>query len=202
MPAAADKPATPERIVDAGLQLFSDRGFQGTTVGEIERAAGLTPRAGALYKHFPSKESVLEAAFERHVAEIEALHSAIEMMPLGDLRAELTLLLRWGFQTLARERALRRIVITEGDRFPELKRRFREGVVDRSYAEATTFIRMKMDSGELPEGDAEAIAVLIAGSLLGYNLELDVFGRPPAGVDEERLIAAAVEACMALAGSA
>ena len=201
MPAAADKPATPERIVDAGLQLFSDRGFQGTTVGEIERAAGLTPRAGALYKHFPSKESVLEAAFERHVAEIEALHSAIEMMPLGDLRAELTLLLRWGFQTLARERALRRIVLTEGDRFPELKRRFREGVVDRSYAEATTFIRMKMESGELPEGDAEAIAVLIAGSLLGYNLELDVFGRPPAGVDEERLIAAAVEVCMALAES-
>ena len=145
---------------------------------------------------------MLAAAFERHVAEIEELHSAIEMMPLGDMRAELTLLLRWGFQMLARERALRRIVITEGDRFPELKRRFREAVVDRSYAEATTFIRMKMESGELPEGDAEAIAVLIAGSLLGYNLELDVFGRPPAGVDEDRLIDAAVEACMALARSA
>ena len=195
-------PPHPSASSTPGCSSSATAGFQGTTVGEIERAAGLTPRAGALYKHFPSKESVLEAAFERHVAEIEALHSAIEMMPLGDLRAELTLLLRWGFQTLARERALRRIVITEGDRFPELKRRFREGVVDRSYAEATTFIRMKMDSGELPEGDAEAIAVLIAGSLLGYNLELDVFGRPPAGVDEERLIAAAVEACMALAGSA
>ena len=31
---------------------------------------------------------MLEAAFERHVAEIEALHSAIELMPLGDLRAD------------------------------------------------------------------------------------------------------------------
>ncbi|CAN5465965.1 TetR/AcrR family transcriptional regulator [soil metagenome] len=202
MAAPADQPATPDRIVDAGLQLFSDRGFQGTTVGEIERAAGLTPRAGALYKHFPSKEAVLEAAFERHVAELEDLHSAIEMMPLGDMRAELTLLLRWGMQMLTRERALRRIVITEGDRFPKLKRRFREAIVDRSYREATAFIRLKMDSGELPEGDAEAIAVLIAGSLLGYSLEFDVFGRAPAGVDEERLIAATVEACMAMAGSA
>ena len=78
--------STPERIVEAGITLFSDRGFKGTTVGELERVAGLTPRAGALYKHFPSKEAVLEAAFERHVAEIEALHGAIELMPLGDLR--------------------------------------------------------------------------------------------------------------------
>src|SRR5215210_4424533 len=122
MPASADTPGngrgTADRIVNEGLALFAENGFRGTTVGEIERQAGLTPRAGALYKHFPSKEAVLEAAFERHVAEIEAIHSAIELMPLGDLRAELTLLTRWGLQVLAQERDLRRIVITEGDRFP------------------------------------------------------------------------------------
>jgi AcrR family transcriptional regulator len=201
MPAGADTNGrgTPDRIVDAGIRLFADQGFRGTTVGEIERQAGLTPRAGALYKHFPSKEAVLEAAFERHVTEIEAIHSAIELMPLGDLRAELTLLTRWGLQVLAQERDLRRIVITEGDRFPKLKRRFREGIADRAYAEVTGFVRLKMDSGELPEGDAEAIAVLIAGALLGYSLEHDVFGRDPAGVDEERLIKAIVDSCMAIA---
>src|SRR5215218_9307673 len=80
MPASADRTAglgkaTADRIVDEGLRLFAENGFQGTTVGEIERRAGLTPRAGALYKHFPSKEAVLEAAFERHVAELEAIGS-------------------------------------------------------------------------------------------------------------------------------
>jgi AcrR family transcriptional regulator len=204
MAARADKGAngaTPDRIVDAGLKLFSDRGFQGTTVGEIERAAGLTPRAGALYKHFPSKESVLAAAVERHVAELEALHSAIELMPLGDLRAELTLLARWGLQMLARERALRRIVITEGDRFPELKRAYRERIVDRAYDEVVTFVRLKMDSGEIPDGDAEAIAVAMTCALLGYTLEYDVFGRYPRDVDEDRLIGSVVDSCMALANN-
>src|SRR4029453_19136606 len=132
MPASADTSSdgrtTADRIVDEGLRLFAENGFRGTTVGEIERRAGLTPRAGALYKHFPSKEAVLEAAFERHVSELEALHSAIELMPLGDLRAELTLLARSGLQMLSRERDLRRIVITEGDRFPDLKRGFRPGL--------------------------------------------------------------------------
>jgi len=200
VPSGADKDGgTSERLVNAGIRLFAENGFQGTTVGEIERGAGLTPRAGALYKHFPSKEAVLEAAFERHVAELDSLHSAIELMPLGDLRAELTLLARFGLQMLARERALRRIVITEGDRFPKLKRRFRERIVDRAYDEVTGFIRQKMDSGELPDGDAAALAVVLTGSLLGYSLEHDVFGRHPAGVDEERFISALVDACMAAA---
>ena len=193
--------ATADRIVDAGIHLFAERGYQGTTVGEIERAAGLTPRAGALYKHFPSKEAVLEAAFERHVAELEGLHSAIELMPLGDMRAELTLLIRWGFQMLERQTDLRRIVITEGDRFPRLKRRYREGIVDRAYEEVTAFVRSKIESGEFPDADAEAIAVLMTGALLGYRIELDVFGRKPAGVDQERLTAAVVENCMALTSS-
>ena len=191
--------STPERIVEAGITLFSDRGFKGTTVGELERAAGLTPRAGALYKHFPSKEAVLEAAFERHVAEVEALHSAIELMPLGDLRAELTLLARFGMQTLVRERALRRIVITEGDRFPDLKRRYRERVVDRSYEEVIGFISLKVAAGEFPDCDVEAVAVVMVGALLGYSVEYDVFGRQPAGVDEDRFIDAVVDAAMALA---
>src|SRR5215218_4382226 len=202
MPARADTAqdgrGTAERIVDEGLLLFAENGFHGTTVGEIERQAGLTPRAGALYKHFSSKEAVLEAAFERHVAELEAIGRAIELMPLGDLRAELTLLARSSLQMLARERSLRRIVITEGDRFPELKRRFKEGVVDRAYEEAIGFVGQKMETGEFPEGDAEAVAVAMVGSLLAYELEIDVFGRPPAGVDEERLIASVVDSWMAM----
>ena len=184
-----DGPArtTPDRIVEAGITLFSDPGFKGTTVGEHAR------------RKVPDRAPVLEAAFERHVAEVEALHSAIELMPLGDLRAELTLLARFGMQTLVRERALRRIVITEGDRFPDLKRRYQERVVDRSYEEVIGFISLKVAAGEFPDCDVEAIAVVMVGAMLGYSVEYDVFGRQPAGVDEDRFIGAVVDAAMALA---
>ncbi len=196
---AANGRATPERIVDAGLRLFAERGYQGTTVGEIEQAAGLTPRAGALYKHFPSKEAVLEAAFERHISELEGLHSAIELMPLGDLRAELTLLIRWGLQMLERQSDLRRVVILEGDRFPKLKRRYREKIVDRAYEEVIAFVANAIKEQELPEVDAEAVSVVVVGALLGYRIEQDVFGRVPAGVDQDRFVAALVDTCTAFA---
>jgi len=38
----------------------------------------------------------------------------------------------------------------------------------------------------------------MAGALLGYQIEHDVFGRPPLGVDEERFLKTFVEAGMAL----
>jgi AcrR family transcriptional regulator len=194
-----DGKATSERIVEAGIRLFAERGFDGTTVGDLEQAAGLTPRSGALYKHFETKQAVLDAAFERHVRDLEEIHSAIELMPLGDVRAELVLLTRWGLHMLDRERDLRRIVITEGDRFPELKERYRERIVDRAYLEVIAFVGGKMEGGEFPEGDAEAMAVLMTCALLGYRLELDVFHRPPAGVDDERFVTTFVDACMAIA---
>ena len=53
--------STRERIVAESLRLFADRGYAATSVAEIEAAAGLSPGAGGLYRHFRSKEEVLAA---------------------------------------------------------------------------------------------------------------------------------------------
>src|SRR5690348_7783062 len=53
---------TKQRLLEAGVRLFAANGFRETTVGEIEAAAGLEPRRGALYRHFESKEALLDAA--------------------------------------------------------------------------------------------------------------------------------------------
>jgi AcrR family transcriptional regulator len=54
---------TRERIHDAGLALFNERGYTGTTVRELAEAVDLTP--GAIYNHYPSKESLLFAIVDR-----------------------------------------------------------------------------------------------------------------------------------------
>ncbi len=54
---------TRERIHDAGLTLFNERGYTGTTVRELADAVDLTP--GAIYNHYPSKESLLFAIIDR-----------------------------------------------------------------------------------------------------------------------------------------
>lgn len=193
---------TRERIIGGAIRLFAERGYRRTRVGDIEAAAGLSPRSGALYKHFASKQEVLEAAIERAVASIEAMHGMMELMPLGDLRSEVTLLGRWTLQQLDRQRDLLRILYRESDQFPELAARARDRLFRRAYREAAEFLRRKIAEGAFPELDPEAVAAIALGSLANYRVEEALFGAPPAGVDEERLIDAWVRMWLALAGAA
>src|SRR3712207_8434086 len=55
------------------------------------------------------RSEVLRAAVERHARDVGQVEEMMSLMPLGDLRAELTLLIRLGFKELERERQLIRI---------------------------------------------------------------------------------------------
>lgn len=50
---------TRERIIEAALALFSQRGYGGVSVREIARAVGL--RESSLYNHFASKRAIFDA---------------------------------------------------------------------------------------------------------------------------------------------
>src|SRR3954453_19341647 len=112
---------TRERLLDEGVRLFAAKGFRETTVGEVEAAAGLEPRRGALYRHFASKEALLEAALEQHLQVVADAGAAVENLPVGDVRAEALMIGRWLLAELDRERAIVRILEQEGDRLPELR---------------------------------------------------------------------------------
>src|SRR5260370_640739 len=78
---------TRERLMSAALKLFAERGYKATTVGAIETKAGLSPRSGALYQHFKSKQELLEAAIENELAAVGELSDALALLPLGAFRA-------------------------------------------------------------------------------------------------------------------
>ena len=55
---------TADRIEQAAVQLFVEKGVAETTIKDIARAVGLSE--GALYRHFESKDELVWKAFERH----------------------------------------------------------------------------------------------------------------------------------------
>lgn len=65
--AAADAMApghpTREAILEAALGLFADRGFAGTSVPAVAERAGIA--AGTIYRHFVSKEELVNAVYRR-----------------------------------------------------------------------------------------------------------------------------------------
>jgi AcrR family transcriptional regulator len=184
-----DDRTTRERLISGGLRLFAQRGFRGTTVGDIEAAAGLAPRRGALYKHFGSKQALLEAAVERHIVELRSIGDVIDLMPLGDIRAELTLLVRWLLIELDRQREVCLVLEKEGGALLELRDRFFDEVVSVGYRLGAEFVRRHVK--ELPgvEGiDAEAVAVAAVGAIVSYRRTQWTFGHTPLDFADERFV--------------
>jgi AcrR family transcriptional regulator len=181
-------PPTRERILDAALRLFATRGYEATSIGEIEQAAGLVPRSGALYKHFPSKRALIDAALVERFTMLDSIDERIELMPLGDLPAELTLLARLALEELESEQLLCRLVMKEGDRFPELGDAFHAGIVDRGHRIAIAWLRNRTATLDRELPDVEATAQVMTDALVGYVLQETIFGNRTTRVGRERLI--------------
>ena len=54
---------TKERILEAALELFAQSGYLGTSMSDIAKKLGITK--GALYKHYTSKQEILDSIVER-----------------------------------------------------------------------------------------------------------------------------------------
>jgi AcrR family transcriptional regulator len=198
----AEATSTPERILDAAMELFAERGYDGTSVGEIEKAAGLAPRSGALYQHFDSKQDVLRQAIERQLEAVDELGSALEMLPLGDLRAELTLMARWNLSSLDRRRALARFVRREGDRLPAaLRTELYRRLVERPYEQVVAWLRGRIGEAHAHEPDLHALALIMIEPMSSYRSIAWAFGEVPGGIDDQRFIATWVDVCLVYARS-
>jgi AcrR family transcriptional regulator len=76
LPDTAGSPGSRLRILEAGLVLFAQRGYHGTSIREIAAAASL--QSASLYGHFSSKESILaELVLVGHDAHHRALTLAL-----------------------------------------------------------------------------------------------------------------------------
>jgi AcrR family transcriptional regulator len=101
---------TRERLVTEAMRLFSTKGFEATSVSQIEAAAGLSPGSGALYRHFESKEALLSAGIDRQLDRRHAMRDIRALFAgLADLRAELTVLGRYLLTVIDQELELLQI---------------------------------------------------------------------------------------------
>jgi AcrR family transcriptional regulator len=191
---------TRERLMTTAIELFAERGFDGASVGEIERSAGLAPRSGALYQHFKGgKQELLRCAIEHELRAIDELGSVMEMLPLGDLRAEFTLLARWNLGSLERRSALARFVRRDVARLPpELRDELYDRLVGQPYEQVVQWLRGRF-AGADERPDLPALALVLVESISAYQSLRRTFARTPDSVDDERFIAAWTETALAVA---
>ena len=186
-----------QTILSAGRTLFLSNGYQGTSVDQIAASAEVSKQT--VYKHFGDKHELLLAivteALEGTVAPF--LDRIAELAETADLEADLTALAGDYLRAVLREPVvqLRRLVIGEANRVPELARLYYEQAPTRTLAAfADCFARLH-DRGLLhvpePGLAAEHFAFLVVGRCIDQALfcggpqvltDVDVEGFVRAGV--------------------
>jgi AcrR family transcriptional regulator len=74
-------------LIDAGAELFAEKGYEATTMTEIASRAGAA--IGSLYQFFPSKEALAEALFDRFAERWAASFAQVEAKAPGRSAREL-----------------------------------------------------------------------------------------------------------------
>ena len=116
---------TREKLRSIAIHLFATKGFVATTIGDIEKAAGLAPRAGGFYRHYPTKMSILESIVDESETTIFDEFKTDLLLPLGDVRAELLLIARMILHIGEKYRPLRILLRSEGQSLPDFSRRLK-----------------------------------------------------------------------------
>jgi AcrR family transcriptional regulator len=74
-------------LIDAGAELFAEKGYEAATMTEIASRAGAA--IGSLYQFFPSKEALAEALFNRFAERAAASFARVEERAPGRSAREL-----------------------------------------------------------------------------------------------------------------
>ncbi|MDT5182313.1 MAG: TetR/AcrR family transcriptional regulator, mexJK operon transcriptional repressor [Mycobacterium sp.] len=163
-------------ILSAGRDLFLTNGYQGTSVDQIAASAEVSKQT--VYKHFGDKHELLlvivDNALERTVAPF--LERIRALADTADLEADLTALAADYLRAVLQEPVvqLRRLVVGEANRVPELAQLYYDQAPARTLAAFADCFSALHDRGLLhvpePAVAAEHFAFLIVGRSIDQAL--------------------------------
>lgn len=191
-----------DQVLDGARSVFMRDGFEGASVDDIARAAGVSK--ATLYAYFPDKRllfmEVAKGECCRQAAEAEALVDD-STRPEDALTIAATKMV--DFFTSDFGMKVFRMCVAESDRFPDLGREFYESGPAMARAVMVDFIRERVDRGQLACDDFELAADQFAELCKADLFHRIVFGIRPriTEADRQRVIRGAVATFMARYGA-
>lgn len=160
--------ATRQQLVDVARQLFTERGYAGTSIEDIIERAGVA--RGALYHHFAGKDALFAAVYQVVQAEVAAAVVTAALTAADPSRAVYVGLS--AFLDACLEPEFRQIVVL--DSVPVLQRKaWEEGGADGSEHSELGMLRRVLGplaAAYLPGLSMEALAHVALGGLYGAAL--------------------------------
>lgn len=173
------KQVTAEKIMNAAMELFAEKGYDRVTTEEIAKKAGFSEKT--LFRHFQSKQNLLKQAIDRY-------HYADEMRRLfdhqlsGDLKADLALISEHYHRIMYRNRTLLQVIMKVGRSIPEVHHYARRHPKQLQHFLTCYFQEMK-EKKQLGDVDPQKVAITFL--YMNYGLAQGRISEEPAFSEKE-----------------
>jgi AcrR family transcriptional regulator len=144
------------QILDGASKVFMDLGFDGASMGEIARAAGVSK--GTLYVYFADKNRLFEAIVEREMLDQQKI--AFNFDPGRDVPTTLREFGRAYLEVLCRPGggSAIRTVMAIAERMPEVGRRYYENGLEQTNNRLASYLGAHVAAGDLAIPDCDLAA--------------------------------------------
>lgn len=169
-------------IVKVATRLFLEQGYAATTMSAIADALGGSK--ATLWAHFASKEDIFAAVIDMHV---KTFSNDIDEVLTGQTFSSAALrraCLRF-LDCLLTENSvlLYRLVVSEGDRFPEIKEMFYTRGPSKMRAVITRFFATRFDDEE-----AVRLTQFTVAAVTGYRTDILLRPEPTTKAQQEAFV--------------
>jgi len=159
------------QILDVALKVFADKGFQGTSIKDIARAAGISQ--GLMYHYFASKETLLEATIEYHgfLPQLRQILKDNKERPIKEVITEIA----GNFLTLLDSKGnLVKLLVSE-IQFNQEVRNAWAGICREGSSLLQEYLEAYIEKGELRRHNTEVTARIVFNMIFMYHFTEDVF---------------------------
>jgi AcrR family transcriptional regulator len=166
---------TKERILDAALNIFSNKGYYGTAVDEIVEEANTSK--GSMYFHFPNKEQLFLALVDQFANVLERnVTNAIEQSPKGMERVKIAI--ENVLNTFGKYRRPAKILLVQAVGLGSIFEKKRMEVTDRFAELIQTYLDEAIEIGDIVPTDTEVIAHAWMGAIYNVVIQWVYTGEP------------------------
>jgi AcrR family transcriptional regulator len=191
---------TKEKIFDAAVDLFAEKGYDGASIRDIGRAVGITE--GAVYKHYSGKEEILGSIFTYVEGRIYPKVPEASIDAIVDSLSFREILESIPQAMMADPRLTRitRIMLIEMYHNEKIRDYVQRELYTRPVDETEVLFRKLMEKGKIKPCDPRAMSTLFISYLIYWYFEVFIFsyGKPMDTGSNEKMAQAQIGSFVSL----
>lgn len=189
------KEERPQEITDAAFEVFAEFGYASARVDEVAKRAGVSK--GLMYLYFETKEDLFKAVIKSVVTRrVDALLAAIDESELSSEAFIRGPLLSFMQQVPGSPIAIViRLLISEGQRHPDLVDYYWDNVVSKGLQAISHFIERGVERGEFRETAVTNLPQLVLAPMMLSMIWKILFAKR--SLDTDKLMETQIEMILA-----